>query len=203
MKNIEVFKNISDITDKYDLGRHRFIGSGADGRVFKVGSEIVKVFDGKANIRYKGVITTSDFNLKSFLFPKKLLVVGNSLAGYIADYFPNDILCLMDKDFDNTYEINLDNLKRSRENFLKDLEILTDAGIYADDLPFNLLYDGKTLKAVDTAKYGKTFLADENIYSLDVGIRRYLKNFNSKYKTSSEDYFEYLKSRYGTKIYSK
>lgn len=203
MKNIEVFKNVSEITDKYDLGRHRFIDSGSEGRAFRIGNEIVKMYDKIPEISYQDVITIDDFNLKSFLFPKKLLLVDDKLVGYTTDYFPNDILTLVDDNPDNIYEIDLDSLRRSREVFLKDLEVLTDAGIYTVDMPFNLLYDGKVLKAIDTAKYKELFSASENKYSLDVGIRRYLKEFNLKYKTGSDYYIEDLKRRYGPKIYSK
>lgn len=204
MKNIEIYRFISSITDKYDLGKYRFIDCGTEGRAYKVDSEVVKIFnsiDDNKKLDYRKVITTDDFSLKSFILPKRLLVVNGSLVGYVTDYFEGDLVTKSDNGI--ACELDLDNLKRAREVMLSDLEVLTNADIYAADLVYNLLYNNKELKTIDTIHYKKSSLACENYENLDVGIRKYLMDFGYKYQTPDKGYIEYLKRRYGPKIYSK
>ena len=213
MKKYEIYRSVLDIADKYNLGRHCFIGKGSEGRAYKVGNEVVKLYNSTEftkDIKYSKVITTQDIKSSSFVFPKKLFIVDDILVGYIYDYYPNDILQESFKNPNETYEIDLERLKRSYDKMYRNLSILTNDGIAAFDLACNILYNGESIKAIDTIKYAPSTEACKNFSSLDKGLKYYIHRFNRNYGTSKDisgdadiNYIDHLVKKYGSKIYNR
>jgi hypothetical protein len=92
-----------------------------------------------------------DVKLDSFLFPKELYVIGKDIHGYKTDYFPN--IFKMGDGY--IRDIDIDALIRAGHKMISDIEVLTKMNYILYDLPYNVLFDGKVLKAIDTLGYYK------------------------------------------------
>ena len=161
--------NIISFPSKQDFHRYLVkqikteIGEGSEGIVYLThNNETIKeMFINNYTYPDNNILMASDVKLDSFLFPKKLFLVNNCIIGYTADYSPN-IFKFCDGDI---HDIDLIALVSAGYKMIRDIKVLTDMKYVLYDMPNNLLFDGKSLKAIDTLQYFKkdTVTLKENI----------------------------------------
>lgn len=98
-----------NIIDDKDLTKN-YIGSGINGRCYKIDNNRVYKRFKKANKDYSFIEDLHDFACENksniFLFPKELVYSGKDIIGYITDYAGNRNLDFMDQDIKIDYLIN-------------------------------------------------------------------------------------------------
>ena len=161
------FKNTNEFNTYINDNKSSVLGNGVEGTVYltKSNETIKDMQDNPKIIDYTNVIMSTDLNLSSFLFPTELFLIGNKIVGYKSNYFPNNII---KKRNGKIEDIDIDALLEAREKFIKDLKVLTESGYYLYDIAGNILFDNKSLAAIDTLNYKKkTVPLKRNITSLD------------------------------------
>ena len=152
-KNVIYFDSNKKYHDFVVTQRKNEIGEGAEGIVYITkNNEVIKeIFNAREKYPNDDLLMESDIKLDSFLFPKELYVCRNEIIGYKTDYFRNIF-----RDFDgNIKDIDLDAVVKAGYKMMKDVEILSKMDYILYDLPYNVLFDGKVLKAIDTLGYYK------------------------------------------------
>ena len=152
-KNVIYFDSNKKYHDFVVTQRKYEIGEGAEGIVYITkNNEVIKeIFNAREKYPNDDLLMESDIKLDSFLFPKELYVCRNEIIGYKTDYFRNIF-----RDFDgNIKDIDLDAVVKAGYKMMKDVEILSKMNYILYDLPYNVLFDGKVLKAIDTLGYYK------------------------------------------------
>ena len=183
---------IDDYYSLFETLNHdaKIIGSGAEGVAFKTGTNITKMlYDTSFIAKDKKIFTRDAYDLKSYLFPDKVLVYNNSYVGFISKYFENDIF----KNNKRTLtDIEIYNLLRAREKMLLDTERLSSDNIYLIDLEDNILFDGTTLAAIDTTCYKKCNfeVREDNMGTVDYAILRALESNKRGFRISRDLSFE-------------
>ena len=161
------FKNTNEFNTYINDNKSSILGHGVEGTVYltKSNETIKDMQDNPKIIDYTNVIMSTDLDLSSFLFPIELFLIGNKIVGYKSNYFPNNII---KKRNGKIEDIDIDALLEAREKFIKDLKVLTESGYYLYDIAGNILFDNKSLVAIDTLNYKKkTVPLKRNITSLD------------------------------------
>lgn len=152
-KNVVYFDSTKKYHDFVLKQKKREIGEGSEGVVYitKNNDVIKEIINYKDKYPNDEILMESDIKLDSFLFPKELYVWNNFILGYKTDYFRNIF-----RDFDGDIrDIDLNAVVKAGYKMMKDVEVLSKMDYILYDLPYNVLFDGKTLKAVDTLGYFK------------------------------------------------
>jgi hypothetical protein len=152
-KNVIYFDSNKKYHDFVVTQRKYEIGEGAEGIVYITkNNEVIKeIFNAREKYPNDDLLMESDIKLDSFLFPKELYVCRNEIIGYKTDFFRNIF-----RDFDgNINDIDLDAVVKAGYKMMKDVEILSKMNYILYDLPYNILFDGTSLKAIDTLQYYK------------------------------------------------
>ena len=178
MKKIKEFNNLRKFNTYLEENKSRVLGYGVEGIAYlsKSNETIKDMQDIEEPIFYTDnpdIIMSDDLDLSSFIFPKELFLIGNQIVGYRSDYFAGNII---KKRNGKIEDIDIDALLEARERFIEDLRILTKEGYQLYDVAGNLLFDNKTLVAIDTLDYKRRRTnLDKNIQALDNGLARELK----------------------------
>ena len=161
----------SDVTFAIYLKMKRLmsIGAGSEGECFKSNSDkdAYKIFfndemlfTGK-DYDVSKIITTHEVDLNSFAFPKQLYTVNGVLKGYRTKCVEGDLFSTESTlDITNICNINFRSLIKAYLRMKADVVALSEKHIAIYDLPFNLMFDGQKLTAIDTCGYYKT---DESV----------------------------------------
>ena len=177
------FKSKSEL-DSF-LSTLKFIGEGCQGLCFldKKTNQVYKIYSEyyydledtghtDSDIMELGHISNS-----TFIWPNGVIWVDDMVVGYTHSYVNAKNFC----DFNDPFGVNLDNLSYAVYKANEDIKLLTDNGVKIYDLMYNLMYDGKRIKVIDTADFWK-------------GVPTYLENvkyFNEEIKMFLVDgYFE-------------
>lgn len=176
--NIKKFEFNEEVLNYINSNSKRKIGTGTEGYVFLTkDNDTIKYIIKRHRILYNSEILTSKLSLKSFMFPTEIILNGDYVAGYKANYFSNDIFRnACNKEFD------LYNLLKARKEMIKDIKILSKEKYSINDLEYNLLFDGERLAAIDTLDYkkNKRLILSDNIYKLDKAIKYNLNMLDSR-----------------------
>ena len=173
------FKNTNEFNTYINDNKSSILGYGVEGTVYltKSNETIKDMQDNPKIIDYTNVIMSTDLDLSSFLFPTELFLIGNKIVGYKSNYFPNNIIMKRNGKIE---DIDIDALLEAREKFIKDLKVLTESGYYLYDTAGNILFDNKSLVAIDTLNYKKkTVPLRRNISALDNALVCELKKHDS------------------------
>jgi hypothetical protein len=173
------FKNTNEFNTYINDNKSSILGHGVEGTVYltKSNETIKDIQENPKIIDYTNVIMSTDLDLSSFLFPTELFLIGNKIVGYKSNYFPNNII---KKRNGKIEDIDIDALLEAREKFIKDLKVLTESGYYLYDTAGNILFDNKSLVAIDTLNYKKKNVPlRRNISALDNALVCELKNHDS------------------------
>lgn len=133
----------------------------------------------------ENIITTEDIDLPSFAFPKELYGVNNELRGYKTILVENDLFRPDNTTYISTIDtINFKNLAKAYNEMAADVLTLSDEGILMYDFPFNVLFDGEKLIAVDTCGYKRVDYnpKEDNISSLNYSIEMIFSMWFDTYK---------------------
>jgi len=204
MNNLKIFSSEQEVNNYFNKMHLTGIGNGVEG---------VAYLDNTKNCVYKqirpdyavyyepSIITTSMFNLDSFIFPDELFLLRENIIGYRTRYFKGDVLCDITRREDA--QIDLEKLLEAREAMIKDIKVLTDANYVLDDMYGNVLFNGEKLAAIDTLSYYQEEGIDlaTNIKSLDKALDLKLYRIDpitSKWNLSFEDRVKKLIKENGT-----
>ena len=159
----------------------------------------VKIYDLMYNLMYDGkrikVIDTADFwrgnanyldnvngfneEIKMFLVDcyfnnivlNDVIMIDDLVAGYTHSYFEGKNFC----DFNDPFGVNLDNLSYAVARANEDIKLLSRRKVEINDLLYNLMFDEKRIKVIDTFEFRKgdiTYL--ENVEDLNNEIKMFL-----------------------------
>lgn len=137
----------------------RELGTGSEGTCYlgNDGLAYKDMSDGFRSETYipEDIITTADYQNKSFFFPHVLFVVGDELMGYTSDAVKKNLTSyryLFDHGIDH---IDFDKLYKAYEVMYEDAIQLARDGISIYDLPYNVVFDGEKLIGIDTCGYSR------------------------------------------------
>lgn len=157
MKKIVKFNSTEEFQAYRKCKANFFLGSGSEGSCFlgKDGLCYKDFTEGFHSEDYdiESIITSDDFSSSSFLFPHTLFVVGDELVGYTSDVVKDDLMNNERMIFEGIDDINFDKLASAYDVLMRDAVALGEQGITIYDLPYNLMFDGEKLVAVDTCGY--------------------------------------------------
>ncbi len=150
------FLNYLNRNKKEELGRgsEGVCFASTDGNAIKVfGDEdtLYEPFDFSEERNDSSIILDTDIRIKNFLFPIDLYIVDNIVRAYKTRKVKKNIF--NEEDFLTT--INYQRLIKAYYEFLSKVIEISKKDILLFDLPYNLLFDGNKLYAVDTLDYEK------------------------------------------------
>ena len=160
MDKIKVFKSLEEYSKYVEKLKLKTLGFGAEGIVYKTSDgDTIKEYSGYARddkIRLKPYkpdkyIMDGDINVDSFIFPTELHVCDGYICGYREAYFDNNVFG-WGRRLD---EIDLDKIVDARDKLIKDVKIMSLEGYKLYELCYNLMYNNKVFKAMDTLNYEK------------------------------------------------
>ena len=173
------------------------IGQGSEGNAFLTkDKKVIKAF-GKKGLKAEDIkediIMVQDYDLPSYYFPFKLLIVDGLIAGYISDYFENNILKFNAPYNGQIKDVDSDRLLEAYYKIKEDTTILSKDNIVVEDLTFNLLFNNKKLGAIDTFGYYKdsNSTLKGNLETLDNALLLELHYHDIKYIPDYEKSIEY------------
>ena len=156
-----------------------YIGKGCQGLCFldRKTNQVYKIFrkdyleDVCRISNADDIMEFSHISNDTFIWPNGVILVDDMVVGYTHSYVNAKNLC----DFNDPFGVNLDNLSYAVYKANEDIKLLTDNGVKIYDLMYNLMYDGKRIKVIDTADFWKgvpTYL--ENVEYFNDEIKMFL-----------------------------
>lgn len=192
MDNLKLFISKEEVGDCFNGMKLTVIGNGVEGVAYLDNNNHVykQIKPNYAVLYDPSIITTSKFDLDSFIFPDQLFLCGKDILGYRTRYFKDDVLC--DVTRKETVEIDLEKLLEAREKMIEDVKVLTEADYVLDDMYGNVLFNGENLAAIDTLDYPKINNIElyENIELLDYAIITRLVLIDSRVKRLQDSSFD-------------
>lgn len=189
----------------------RELGTGSEGTCYlgKDGIAYKDMSEGYRSEQYipEDIITTADYQNKSFLFPHVLFVVGDELMGYTSDavkYNQTSYKYLFDNGIDH---IDFDKLYAAYEVMYEDAIKLAEDGICIYDLPYNIVFDGERLYGIDTCGYYRAPVMEclNNPNYVDHAVKRlftdyaeYVHDEKLDIRLDVKTFLDVVKSRYST-----
>ena len=161
------------------LSTLKFIGEGCQGlcfldkktnQVYKIYSEYYYELEDAGYID-SDIMEFGQISNSTFIWPNGVIWVDDIVVGYTHSY----VNAKNFYEFNDPFKVNLDNLSYAVYKANEDIKLLTDNGVKIYDLMYNLMYDGKRIKVIDTADFW-------------MGNANYLDNvngFNDEIKTVS------------------
>ena len=126
---------------------------------------------------YDGIMRFSHIKNDTFVWPSDVIMTEGLVAGYTHSYFNGENFC----DFNDPFGVNLDNLSYAVYKANEDIKLLSKKKVEINDLMYNLMFDGKTIKVVDTFEFCKGNVTySKNVEDFNDEIKMFLVN----------DYFE-------------
>ena len=199
---------------------NQYLGTGSEGTCY-LGNDglaykdMSKGFKSEEYIPEK-IITTADYQNKSFFFPHVLFVVDDELMGYTSDAIVDDLTQherILDEGIDH---IDFDKLYAAYKVMRQDAIQLTKDGISIYDLPYNIVFDGERLFGIDTCGYTRAPIKDclRNTESVADAVKRlftdyaeYVHGDNLDMSLDVKTFLEMVKAKYSTseskKTYTK
>lgn len=161
------------------LSTLKFIGEGCQGLCFldKKTNQVYKIYSEyyydleDAGYTDSDIMEFGQISNSTFIWPNGVVMVGNMVVGYTHSYVNAKNFC----EFKDPFKVNLDNLSYAVYKANEDIKLLTDNGVKIYDLMYNLMYDGKRIKVIDTADFWKgvpTYL--ENVEYFNDEIKMFL-----------------------------
>ena len=189
MKKIVRFGSVEEF-QAYRENKAKFLlGSGSEGCCYlgKDGFAYKDFTEGyyADNYDLDKVITVDDCTVSSFLFPQVLFAVGDELVGYTSDSVSSDLINNEKMIFEGIDDIDFDKFASSYDVFMADAIKLGEQGITIYDLPYNILFDGERLVAVDTCGY---------YYDGNEPVKHNINSVNEAIKLAFSLYVEYAYS---------
>lgn len=220
MNNIKEFNNRKELIDfimDKDLTFLKLSGtstcyySESEGTFYKIIAP-----DYKSDKKGTNIITTNTLNkeYKYFLFPTEVFTVSDNVVGYTTKpYIHGDIF--NDICFSKNRQLNFSNLISAYEAIKEEVESLATENVFVYDLPYNLLFNNKSLYGIDTIAYflKQNLTTTENVETLELAIKSVFKMWaierdvkkavNEISKANMQDYFMDLEKIYHSSFQKK
>lgn len=160
----------------YLKGLH-YIGQGSQGICYlrKEDNTVFKIFHDYFDYEDPGytsedILKFSYIDNNTFLWPKDVIKVSNTIIGYTMPYKKNKNLYQI-----NPLLVNLNNLEQGAISAEKDIKLLTDEGIKLYDVRYNILYSKGKINIIDTLDYTRRNVTyEENRMPLDQELMLFL-----------------------------
>ena len=164
-----IFKSMKELKEWLDLCDSAYLSEGGQGRCYKIGNKVYKIFlqyieddDEEITPYFKeDILRFSDVKNDTYIFPNDVIMVGNTVVGYITGYV--DALSLYKID---PLRVSLDFFENSLDSSIRDIRIISNNGILTYDVMYNILYGKDGFRIIDTLEYSKTDI-DPNKLFLD------------------------------------
>lgn len=186
MKKIVRFNSTEEFQAYRKSKAKFFLGSGSEGSCFlgNDGLTYKDLTEGYHSDSYDidSVITSDEYSCSSFIFPHTLFVVEDELVGYTSDTVRVDLINNEKMIFDGIDAIDFDKLANAYDVLMQDAVALGEHGITIYDLPYNLMFDGDKLMAIDTCGY---------YYSDNDPVGHNINSVNEAIKLAFSLYVEY------------
>lgn len=189
----------------------RELGSGSEGTCYlgKDGFAYKDLTDGFRSETYipEDVITTADYQNKSFAFPHVLFVVNGELMGYTTDAAKRNLTDYNYMFFNGVDHIDFEKLYKAYEVMYADAVKLAEDGIGIYDLPYNVIFDGEKLLGIDTCGYYRAPVMEclSNPDYVDDAVKRLFTHYaeyvhNDKLDTDMDvkSFLSMVEERYST-----
>lgn len=161
------------------LNTLKYVGEGIQGQSLldKKTNQVYKIFSEEElegadyGYTYNDIMGLSHIKNDTFIWPNDVIMIDDLVVGYTHSYFEGDNFC----DFNDPFGVNLDNLSNAVARANKDIKMLSRKKVEINDLLYNLMFDGKRIKVVDTFGFRKgdiTYL--ENVEDLNNEIKMFL-----------------------------
>ena len=171
------FRNREELNDF--LSTLKYIGEGIQGQSLldKKTNQVYKIFSEEElegadyGYTYNDIMGLSHIKNDTFIWPNDVIMIEDLVAGYTHSYFEGKNFC----DFNDPFGVNLDNLSAAVVRVNEDIKLLSRRKVEINDLLYNLMFDGKRIKVVDTFEFRKgdiTYL--ENVEDLNNEIKMFL-----------------------------
>lgn len=211
MKKIIKFKSGRAVKAYCEKKAIKTLGSGSEGTCY-LGSDGLAYKDmseGYPSEEYeiRNIITTGDYQNKSFNFPHVLFVVDGELMGYTSDAVTRS---LADRDYifnNGINHIDFDKLYQAYKIMYQDEIQLANDGICIYDLPHNVIFDGERLIGIDTCGYYRAPVKEclRNTDSVDAAVKylfahyaEYIHHDKLDMDLDVKEFLDVVKSRYST-----
>lgn len=169
----------------------RLVGTGSEGTCYRgKDKKVYKCLNIDRRYPYEAdkIITKEDVKLSSFAFPDELYTVDNGLIGYRTDYVQGNYFSVENtSDLENIIALDFEKLEQAYKRMLEDIKLLSEEKVLVYDLPFNVMYDGEKMTAIDTCAYKrvKKNPLKDNIDSLNRAIEVIFNMWFMDYKDIS------------------
>lgn len=161
------------------LNTLKYVGEGIQGQSLldKKTNQVYKIFSEEElegadyGYTYNDVMGLSHIKNDTFIWPNDVIMIDDLVAGYTHSYFEGENFC----DFNDPFGVNLDNLSYAVARANEDIKLLSRRKVEINDLLYNLMFDGKRIKVIDTFEFRKgdiTYL--ENVEDLNNEIKMFL-----------------------------
>ena len=188
LSNIKNFKCGWQVKLFIEANSIELIGSGSEGSCYRGrDNKVYKFieFDKPNDYNVEELITDDEIHLDSFAFPEELYVVGTQLKGYRSELVERDLFAVSNTvDIETIDCINFHNLSNAYKVMLIDVARLSNKNVLIYDLPFNLMFDGDKLTAIDTCGYKRVDYNPlrDNVRSLNTSMELLFKLWFESYK---------------------
>ena len=169
----------------------KLVGSGSEGTCYRgKDKKVYKCLNIDRRYPYDvdKIITEEDVKLDSFAFPDELYTVDDGLIGYRTDYVKGNYFSVDNTaDIENIIDLDFEKLATAYKKMLEDIKLLSKEKILVYDLPFNVMFDGEKMTAIDTCAYKrvKKNPLEENITSLNKALEMVFTMWFMDYKDIS------------------
>lgn len=161
------------------LNTLKYVGEGIQGQSLldKKTNQVYKIFSEEElegadyGYTYNDIMGLSHIKNDTFIWPSDVIMIEDLVAGYTHSYFEGKNFC----DFNDPFGVNLDNLSYAVARANEDIKLLSRRKVEINDLLYNLMFDGKRIKVIDTFEFRKgdiTYL--ENVEDLNNEIKMFL-----------------------------
>lgn len=144
-----------------------------DGKAYKIFNQ-GDSFNSGVFYNLDEIITKDDMDIDSFSFPEDLFIIDGVLKGYSMTYYPNNLFSNSHMyEINGLLNINFKKLLKAYYKLKKDVITLSLNHVSIFDMPYNLLFDGERLIALDTCGYKKkdSDVLEKNLAQLDYAVK--------------------------------
>ena len=134
------FRNREELNDFLNTLKYIGVGIQWQSLLDKKTNQVYKIFSGE---KLEGVDYGDTYN--------DVIMIDDLVAGYTHSYFEGDNFC----DFNDPFGVNLDYLSYAVARANEDIKLLSRRKVEINDLLYNLMFDGKRIKVVDTFEFRK------------------------------------------------
>lgn len=166
-----VFKSMDEFRLWLSLCEKAYLSEGGQGRCYKIGNKVYKIFLQYLEKCYEDIIIPyykedilrfSGVTNNTYVFPNDVIMVGNTVVGYIMDYIDAKSLYKTDP-----FSVDLDFFEESINASLNDIEIISNNGVLSFDVMYNMMFGKEGISVIDTLDYSMTDIDPDKLFVMN------------------------------------